>query len=330
MGTPAFAARILEALVAGRDRVVVVFTRPDAAVGRGLRVEAPPAKRVALAHGIAVEQPATWKNGTAVARLASYAPDLVVVAAYGRLLPQSCLDLPRFGCINVHASLLPRWRGADPVSRAILAGDVVTGVTIMQMVLAMDAGAMLWQKRTAILPSDDGGILEARLAELGAEALLEALGVWREGRLEAREQDESQVTLAPLVRKEDGRIDWRHTAAEIERATRALAPWPGAFTTFAGAPLRVWRATVLSAPALAISAEPGGASRIAPPPPGTVLELDRDGIVVATGEGALRLLEVQPAGKRRMPAADFARGARLAPGTRLADEPPGEPAPRGG
>ena len=321
MGTPGFAARVLERCLAGRDQVVAVFTRPDAASGRGLRVEPPPVKRLALERGIAVEQPATWKDGAALERLRAHEPDLVIVAAYGRLLPSACLELPRYGCINVHASLLPRWRGADPVSRAILAGDVETGVTIMQMVLAMDAGAILWQRRTPILADDDGATLEARLAELGGLALEEALDAWRAGRLRARDQDESRVTLAPLVHKEDGRIDWTLSAAEIERATRALSPWPGAFTAHGGAALRIWKA------AIAEPSSPGsaGASVAGRPAlaPGTVVGVDRSGVMVATGAGVLRLLEVQAAGKKRMPAADFARGARVAPGARLGDQPPG-------
>jgi methionyl-tRNA formyltransferase len=304
MGTPAFAATILRSLLAGPDSVIGVFARPDAPRGRGLERTPPPTKEVALQRGIAVAQPERWKDGVALAALREMRPDLVVVAAYGRILPQAALDVPRYGCINVHASLLPRWRGADPITRAILAGDPQTGVTIMQMVLEMDAGDMLWTRAIPIRPDDTGGSLEERLADLGAVALGEAIAAWRAGALAATPQDPAAVTFAPMVKKDDGRIDWTRPAAAIERATRAYAPWPGGFTTRAGAALKVWRAEVAA-----------GTSR--PAAPGTVLALGDAGPLVATGQEALVLREVQAAGKRRMPAADWARGARLAVGERL-------------
>jgi len=298
LGTPDLAAAVLDALV-GREDVVGVFTRPDAAQGRGMNVVAPPTKRLALERGIPVAQPRGWKDGAALRTFREMNPDLAVVAAYGRLLPQAALDVPRFGCINVHASLLPRWRGADPIRRAILAGDEVTGITIMQMVLEMDAGAILHQKQMPITKNDTGGELERKLAALGGVALAEALDSWRAGRLTAREQDPAGVTSAPLVRKSDGRIDWARPATEIERATRALDPWPCATTTRGGVLLKVLRARVEDGPA---------------GPAGSVLAVDAAGPLVATGAGALRLLDVQAAGKRRMPAADWARGARLGAG----------------
>lgn len=299
MGTPDLAATVLRALLAREDPVVGVFTRPDAAKGRGMSVVAPPVKRLAAEHGIPVEQPRGWKNGTALDAFRSMRPDLAIVAAYGRLLPQAALDVPRFGCINVHASLLPRWRGADPISRAILAGDEETGVTIMQMVLEMDAGAILHQRTMPITSEDTGGELERKLATLGGESLGEALDLWRAGTLTAREQDPALVTSAPLVKKSDGRIAWPSASADIERATRALDPWPCATTTHGTTLLKVWRARVERG-------EPGAA--------GTVLSVDKDGPLIATGEGALRLVEVQAAGKRRMNAGDWARGARLQAG----------------
>ncbi|MEW6271320.1 MAG: methionyl-tRNA formyltransferase [Thermodesulfobacteriota bacterium] len=303
MGTPELAATVLGGVIDGEDRIIGVFTRPDAARGRGLEVVAPPVKQLAQAHGVPVLQPRGWKDGSAVAALRDLVPDLVVVAAYGRLLPQAALDVPRFGCINVHASLLPRWRGADPITRAILAGDAETGVTIMQMVLEMDAGAILLQRSTPIAPDDTRESLEQRLATLGARALREALAEWRAGRLAATPQDPARVTLAPPVEKQDGLVDWRRPAVEIERAVRAFQPWPVASTSRGGVPLRIWRAE------LAATAPQGEA--------GAVLAVDAQGVVVATGDGALRLREVQAAGKKRMPAADWARGARLAPGERL-------------
>jgi methionyl-tRNA formyltransferase len=305
MGTPPFARAALDALLGGPDEVVGVFSRPDAARGRGLQLEAPAVKQRAEERCIPVLQPKSWKDGAATEQLRAFHPDLVVVAAYGRLLPQAALDAPRFGCINVHASLLPRWRGADPITRAILAGDAETGVTIMQMVLEMDAGAILLQRATAIGADDTGDRLEERLAELGGAALREALARWRAGELLAVDQDPAAVTTAPMIRKEDGAIDWQRPAVELERATRAFTPWPGCFARRAETALRVWRA--------AVAAPTGGAVAA----PGTVLAVDAEGILVATEDGALRLLEVQAPGKKRMPAADFARGARVAAGERL-------------
>lgn len=301
MGTPDLAATVLGALLDGPDEVVGAFSRPDATRGRGLQLEAPPVKQLAERHGVPVFQPRFWKDGSALEALRGLRPDLVVVAAYGRLLPQAALDVPPFGCINVHASLLPRWRGADPITRAILAGDAESGVTIMQMVLEMDAGDVLLKRAIPIAADDTGDSLERKLATLGAATLVEALAEWRAGRLGATPQNPAEVTLAPMIRKTDGVIDWSRSAVEIERAVRGYIPWPVAATTRAGAQLRVWRAEIA-----------GGATTDAAP--GRVTAVDARGIVVATGAGALRLVEVQAAGKRRMPAADWARGARLAAG----------------
>jgi len=305
MGTPELAATVLATLLRdGDDPLVGVFSRPDAARGRGLGLQAPPVKQLAERHEIPVAQPRGWKDGAALAALRAMEPDLVVVAAYGRLLPQAALDVPRFGCINVHASLLPRWRGADPITRAILAGDAETGVTIMQMVLEMDAGDVLLRRATPIEPDDTGETLEQRLAGLGASALREALEEWRAGRLVATPQDPAQVTFAAMVAKGDGIIDWQQSAAEIDRAVRAFIPWPGASTLRSDSTLRVWQAEPASGAIVGVT-------------PGTVLALEGRGVSVATGEGALRLVEVQVAGKKRMPAADWARGARLVAGERL-------------
>ena len=304
MGTPSLAATVLAALLEGPDPVVGVFTRPDAASGRGLQTSSPPVAELARRHSISVHQPRGWKSGEAAAALRSLAPDLVVVAAYGRLLPQAALDAPRFGCINVHAALLPRWRGADPISRAILEGDAETGVTIMQMVLEMDAGAILHQRRIPIRNDDTGASLEARLAELGGAALAEAMDEWRAGRIAPSAQSAAEVTFAPPLRKGDGRVDWTAPADRIERSVRALQPWPGVTAERSGQPLRLW-ATELAHP-------PAGSAA-----PGTVVAIERSGPVIQTGRGGLRLLEVQAAGKRRMNGADWARGARLEIGDRL-------------
>lgn len=307
LGTPALAATILGSLLESPDQVVGVFAQPDAASGRGLQSAPPPVAELARRHSIVLEQPRSWKDGSATSALRALVPDLVVVAAYGRILPQEALDVPRFGCINVHASLLPRWRGADPIRRAILEGDAETGVTIMQMVLEMDAGAILHQEAIPIREDETGASLEERLAALGGRALQEALALWRRGQLEARAQDPRWVTFAPPLRKSDGQVDWSAPAARIARAVRALQPWPGASTTRRSQSIKLWTAEAL----------PGPSEITGRAPPGTILALERSGPIVATGEGLLRLLEVQAAGKRRTRAADWARGARLVIGEQL-------------
>lgn len=304
-GTPEFAVPALRAIAASGAEIPIVLTQPDRPAGRGRRLTPSPVKVAAQALGVDVAQPVSLRDPAVLERLGP-APDLLVVAAYGLLLPKHMLEWPRLGCVNLHASLLPRWRGADPITRAIVAGDAETGVTIMQMVLEMDAGDMLLHRAIPIAPDDDGDTLEAKLARLGASALGEALDLWRAGKLTATPQDPALVTLAPMVSKADGEIDWSRPAVEIERAVRGYVPWPVASTVRAGAPLRVWRSEVATAPANAADATPG-----------TVLAVDARGIVVATGDGALRLLEVQAAGKKRMPAADWARGARLTVGERF-------------
>jgi len=302
-GTPDLAAEVLRHLLQGEDEVVGVVTRPDARKGRGMETSAPPVKQVAEEHGIEILQPTKWRDGEAVSWLRGLKPDLGVTAAYGRILPQEALDAPQLGCVNVHASLLPRWRGADPIRQAILAGDAETGITIMRMVLEMDAGASLWQRRVPIADDETLASLETKLAQLGGEALLEALSLWRAGRLESQEQDPAGVTLAPLCQKRDGHIDWSQDASALERRIRAFSPWPGASTAWQDIRVRLWTATA--------ETSPPGADTVAP---GTVVETGKQGVVVAAREGRLRLLELQPAGKKRMSAADWARGARIEPG----------------
>ena len=303
LGTPEIAARILEELLRGPDHVAGVFTRPDSRKGRGLELLAPPVKQLADKHQIPVYQPENWRGTEAGDAFRALQPDLAITAAYGRILPQSALEIPRFGCINVHASLLPRWRGADPIRQAILSGDTETGITIMEMVQEMDAGDCLWQRALPISAEDTLESLESRMATLGGQTLIEALSLWRKGALVATPQDANLVTMAPLCRKSDGKIVWTDSAAAIERRIRAFSPWPGAATPFGKQNLRIWRAALEETTATAR--------------PGELLAVDKSGVLVATGAGALRLLEVQPAGKKRMPAADWARGARLTPGTSL-------------
>jgi methionyl-tRNA formyltransferase len=303
MGTPAFACRVLEALLARPDPVVGVVCQPDRPRGRGLAVVPPDAKRLALAHHLPVLQPERLRDGATLRALHDLAPDLVVVAAYGRILPRAVLDLPPRGCINVHASLLPRHRGASPVAWAILAGDTVTGVTIMAMNEEMDAGDILLQRETPIGPDETTGELTERLARLGAEALGVAIDGLRAGTIRPTPQPTSGVTFAPRIDPARGCLDWRRPAAELARLIRALAPAPSAFTISEGRRLKIHRATVVPLPGVGV--------------PGEVRRADAAGIVVATGAEGLRLDEVQLEGRRRLPAAAFLAGHPIPPGTCL-------------
>jgi len=303
MGTPEFAVPALEAL-ADAHQVVGVVTQPDRPAGRGRRLTPSPVKQVALERGLSLSQPHSLRTPEAVAQLSAWKPDVFVVAAFGQILPQDVLGLPPHGCLNVHGSLLPHWRGAAPVAAAILAGDEVTGVTIMQMDAGLDTGPVLAQREETILPDDTQATLEERLAYLGAELLVETLSAYLAGNLLPRPQPEEGATYAGQLRKEDGLLDWSRPAVELDRQVRAFTPWPGAFTTWRGQRLKVLRVVPLP--------EWHGDA-----PPGTVIVL-ADGVVVATGEGALRLEEVQLAGKRPMDIAPFLRGQRDFAGSALA------------
>jgi methionyl-tRNA formyltransferase len=301
MGTPAFARRSLAALLEGPDPVVGVVCQPDRPRGRGLAVSPGEVKRLALERGVPVLQPEKVRTREFHEALGALAPDLIVVAAYGRILPRSILDLPPRGCINVHASVLPRHRGAAPIQHAILAGDAETGVTIMAMAEEMDAGDMLLVRRTPIAPDDTGGTLGERLARIGADALLAAIAGLHGGTIRPTAQPREGVTFAPRIEREHTRLDWTQPAIELERMVRAFAPEPAAFTTLDGATLKVFRAEVR---------DRRGAA-------GSILDAGSGGLVVAAGEQSLALLEVQLQGKRRMPATAFLAGHRLAPGTCL-------------
>jgi len=303
MGTPEFACPTLEALLARPDPVVGVVCQPDRPRGRGLAVSAPAVKQLAERHGLPVLQPERMRDPAFRDALRQLAPDLVVVAAYGRILPRAVLDLPPRGCINVHASLLPRHRGAAPIAWAILAGDAVTGVTIMQMNEAMDAGDVLLARETPISADDTGGTLGERLARLGAAAIGDAIDGLRTGTLRPVPQPTTGITYAPRIEREHCRVVWTRPAAELDRQVRALAPGPSAFTTLDGRLLKIHRAAVAALPASGI--------------PGTVVTAGMEGIVVTTGAGTLRLVEVQPEGRRRMQASEFVAGHRLPPGTCL-------------
>ncbi len=298
-GTPPFAAAALDALADAGHDIVRVLTQPDRPAGRGMKLAHSAVKQAALARGLPVVQPASLKTPEVQAELAALAPEVMVVAAYGLILPQAVLDLPRHGCLNIHASLLPRWRGAAPIQRAILAGDAQTGVTIMQMDAGLDTGAMLTRTAVPIRPDDTAGSLHDTLAALGAEAIVAALA--QLDTLAPEAQDEREATYAAKLGKDEARLDWTLPADVLARAVRAYDPVPGAWTQLDGAPLKVWAAE-------AVAGE--GA-------PGTVLAAHGGELHVACGQGALALRTLQPAGGKRMSAAAFLAGRPLAPGTRL-------------
>jgi methionyl-tRNA formyltransferase len=295
-GTPEFSVPALEALIASRHRVTAVYTQPDRPSGRGQQVTMSAVKQCALRHELPVEQPATLKDAAAVERLTQWSADLMIVVAYGLLLPKNVLEIPRLGCVNIHASLLPRWRGAAPIQRSIQAGDQETGVTIMQMDVGLDTGPMLLERVTPIGPRETAATLHDRLAAIGAEAIVEAIDTIAAGKATPRAQPREGATYAAKIRKEEALIDWTKPAVEIDRLVRAFNPWPIAETRWNGQQLRVWEAAPLAVNASAA--------------PGTVIATSAAGIDVATGDGVLQLTRVQAAGRKAMPAADFLKANR--------------------
>lgn len=288
-GTPEFAAQHLSALLDAGHTVIAVYSQPDRPAGRGQKLQASPVKQLAQHHGLPVFQPVSLKTPEAQAELAALNADLMIVVAYGLLLPQAVLDAPRLGCINVHGSLLPRWRGAAPIQRAILAGDAESGVGIMQMEAGLDTGPVLLEKRLTLAPDETGGSLHDKLAALGCAALLEALPGIAAQTLNATPQPETGVSYAHKLAKSEAHIDWSQSASQLERLVRAFNPWPIAETTLAGDKLRIWSAKALTERCNAA--------------PGTVLHADKSGIRVATGDGVLQLLRLQlPGGKPLSPA----------------------------
>ena len=292
-GTPPFAARALEAIVAAGHEVALVLTQPDRPAGRGMHLSPSAVAQSAASYGLPIDKPASLKDPQAQRRLRELAPEVLVVAAYGLLLPQAVLDIPPRGCLNIHASLLPRWRGAAPIQRALLAGDEATGICIMQMEAGLDTGPVLLERRTPIGPRDTTGSLLERLASLGAELAVQALAELDS--LQPRPQDDASATYAPKITKADARIDWSRAAAQIDRQVRALNPAPGAEARMGEDLIKIWDARPVE-----------GAGT-----PGGLIEASASRLVIGCGEGALQLLQLQRPGGRRMAAGDFVRGKPL-------------------
>ena len=305
-GTPEFSVPALDALHAAGHAIVAVYTQPDRPAGRGRAVASSAVKQRAITLGLPVEQPASLRTETARAQIEALAPDLMVVVAYGLILPQAVLDVPRLGCLNIHASLLPRWRGAAPIQRAVLAGDARTGVTIMQMDAGLDTGPELLRREVAIRPHETAGELHDRLAPLGAQAIVEAVALWAGGQLRPQPQPAEGATYAARISKEEARIDWSQPAAAIERQVLAFNPWPVAETTLDGERIRIWKGNRGHSPV-----SETGNRRMSPVSPGTVLDVPGR-IVVATGEGVLELLQLQWPGRRPLPARDVLNSRSLA------------------
>ncbi len=305
-GTPDFAARHLDALLSSGHQVVGVFTQPDRPAGRGKKLMPSPVKVLAEAHNLPVFQPASLRPAENQQLVAELNADVMVVVAYGLILPKAVLDMPRLGCINVHGSLLPRWRGAAPIQRALWAGDTDTGVTIMQMDVGLDTGDMLYKLSCPITSQDTSATLYDKLAELGPKGLIDTLRQLEENSINPQVQDEALVTYAEKLSKEEARIDWSLSAAQLERCIRAFNPWPMSWLEIDGQPVKIWQASVIAENAAA--------------EPGTIITASKHGIQVATVEGILNLESLQPAGKKPMSAQDLLNSRRewFIPGNRLA------------
>jgi methionyl-tRNA formyltransferase len=304
-GTPEFAVRSLAAILDAGHDVRLVMTQPDRRSGRGMHVSESAVKRLAHAHGLAVYQPETLRDSSTLARITAARPDVLVVAAYGLILPQSVLDVAPHGALNVHASLLPRWRGAAPIQRALLAGDARTGITIMQMDAGLDTGPILAQRELAIAPDDDAGSLHDRLAVLGAEMIVAELAALASGCAEARAQPQEGATYAQRLDKRETILDWERPAVELERAVRAFRPSPGAQARMRGESVKIWRTSVVQCRG----------------EPGTVLDAGPNGLIVACGKDALAITELQRASGRRLSADELLRGWPIRTGEQLRAAP---------
>lgn len=307
MGTPAFAVPSLEALLQSENTVVGVVTQPDKPKGRGQMLATSPIKQLAEKAGAPILQPMKMKDPVFLDALRAWQPDLIAVAAFGRILPQIILDLPPKGCVNVHGSLLPKYRGAGPIQWAIMNGEEETGITTMLMDAGMDTGAMLLQERVRIDPEDTAGSLSEKLAKVGGPLLVETIRQLKAGTLTPRPQDESQATMAPLLDKEMGQVDWNSTAIEIANRVRGLSPWPGVFTHIDDKRWTIWKAKALGDPTTAA--------------PGTAVAVTKDAVHIATGRGLLAITELQLANSRRMTVQQYLAGHRLTPGFRLQSIP---------
>jgi len=301
MGTPEFACPTLQTLIDRGENVVAVATQPDRPKGRGQQMQPPPVKELAIRHGIPVIQPVKIRVPEAVEEIRSFAPDLIVVVAFGQILPKSLLDIPRLGCINVHASLLPRYRGAAPLNWCIINGETETGVTTMLMDVGLDTGDMLLKKTTPIDPDENAQSLHDRLSSIGAEALSETLDLIVAGKLTPEKQDDSRTCYAPMLKKELGCIDWNQTPQKIKNMVRGVTPWPGAYSYLDAKLVKIFKTRISD-----------GSGQ-----PGTVLQADRNGIEVACSGGSLFIEELQLEGKKRLAASEFIAGVKLAPGTLL-------------
>lgn len=295
-GTPDFAARHLDALLTSEHQVVGVFTQPDRPAGRGNKLTPSPVKILAVGHDIPVFQPKSLRPAESQQLVAELNADIMVVVAYGLILPQAVLDMPKLGCINVHGSLLPRWRGAAPIQRALWAGDSHTGITIMQMDIGLDTGDMLHKIECAIEAEDTSANLYNKLAELGPIGMLTTLEQLANGSAHAEVQDEALVTYAEKLSKEEARLDWSLPASQLERCIRAFNPWPMSYFLIDEQPVKIWQATVISEPTQAL--------------PGTLIAATKSGIQIATSEGILNILQLQPAGKKAMSAQDILNSRR--------------------
>jgi methionyl-tRNA formyltransferase len=303
MGTAPFACPTLRTLLASPHQIMAVVTQPDRPRGRGQQAAASAVKALALEHHLTILQPASLRPAAVVEALAALRPDIIVVVAYGNLLPPAVLALPPYGCINLHASLLPKYRGAAPVNWALIHGETVTGYTIMQMDEHLDTGPMLWREECAITPEDDAVSLGTRLAEAGAKGMLEVLAGLEGGTLTAHPQPEAGASYAPKLTRELGRVNWQQSAVTLHNLVRGLVPWPGATTGWRGTEVKIWRTRVHAAPASS--------------PPGTITAVLPEGLCVACGAEQLLVQELQPANRRRMSAREFVQGYRVQPGERF-------------